>query len=106
MGFFYDWLDRKIRKIPKYENLKKSRKHPEKSRKSQNPGDRDLDLKIPPKSQENPRDFSGFLTFRVSLGFLSPESVFFSWDGISRQKATSASNYDLSLSVDTKDESQ
>ena len=59
IGIFYFGLDRKIPKIPKsrgsgsgFENPEKIPK--EKSRKSQNPGDRDRDFKTSKKSRKNP----------------------------------------------------
>ena len=59
IGIFYFGLDQKIPKIPKsrgsgsgFENPEKIPK--EKSRKSQNPGDRDRDFKTSKKSRKNP----------------------------------------------------
>ena len=85
---FYFGLDRKIPKIPKsrgsgFENPKK--KIPkEKSRKSQNPGDRDRDFKTFKKSGksrvQNHRD-SGFFSIRIFIpgirDFYHRDSEFF-----------------------------
>ena len=69
---------------------KKSRvKNPE------NPGNQDLFLSSHWYSRAfDPQD-SGFFIFRISRGFLflTPGSGCLSWDGISRQKVTTAQNY-------------
>ena len=75
--FFYFGLDPENPEIPGFGVvIRKQGKNPKKSRDQnlENPGDRDLDLKIPKKF------------FR---DFLSSAYRFSSWDGISRQKPTS-----------------
>ena len=56
IGIFYFGVDRKILNIPKFRGSGSGFENPEKipSGKSQNPGDRDLDLKIPRKFRKIP----------------------------------------------------
>ena len=81
-----DW-DRDL-KIPKKSQVKNLGK----------PGDRDRDLRSSKKYRvQSPKNakslgfgiLSGFFNFGISRGFITAIGIFFSWDGISRQKAIS-----------------
>ena len=111
MRIFYFSLDRKIpgigiEKISKimgigigiWKSKEKSQKTPRaKSRKSQNPGDRDLDLKTPKNPKKIPKNLEQKIPkFPKSSGsgfFIPGIEICFTWDAISREKPTFGLQY-------------